>query len=371
MSDMLQQAIIDAEALKDAAVKNAETLVLEQYSDKIKDAVQIMLEQEEDPMAMGDDPAADPAAMGPEEGAPEGGEEEEETNMLQHIPVGTDVDLDEKVEIPLDSLMEQLKLMSQTLEEELGMEEDELDMLGEDEFAFLGEEEGYEDDEENEAWYDSAGEDDEIDLDEELLADLSETLKVDVRPVKTGWMQSNESLYELAEEEILALEQDSEVREEKAAMRKAVKELQNVNESLKNDNDKLNGTLKDAGKFIIKLRDTIVVLKEKLEKTAVSNARLLYQNKALNSDSLNERQKQKLAEAVSKATTIEEAKVIYETLHSTVGSTKPAKRPKSLSEAVEKSSSVILAGRRKAEQNQKSEPAFDRWKFLAGINKDN
>ena len=29
MSDMLEQAIIDAEALKEAATKNAETLVLE------------------------------------------------------------------------------------------------------------------------------------------------------------------------------------------------------------------------------------------------------------------------------------------------------------------------------------------------------
>tara|TARA_R100000005_G_C4974363_1_gene186256 strand:- start:222 stop:1265 length:1044 start_codon:yes stop_codon:yes gene_type:complete len=347
---MLQQAIIDAEALKDAAVKNAETLVLEQYSDKIKDAVQMMLEQEEDPMAM-DDAAGDAPAAG-EEGAQDAAEE---TNVTQHLSVGTDIDLDERVEIPLDSLMEQLQLMTEDLEQGLGMieEAEEDDELNEEEDIFEG------DDSE------------EIDLDEELLADLNETLKVDVHSAKTGWMTSNESLYELAEEEILALEQDSEVREQKAAMRKAVKELQNVNESLKNDNDELTSSLQEAGKFIVKLRDTVVVLKEKLEKTAVSNARLLYQNKALNSTSLNERQKQKLAEAVSKATTIEEAKVIYETLHSTVGSTNPAKQPKSLSEAVEKSSSVILAGRRKAEKSQRNEPAFDRWKFLAGINKDN
>ena len=350
MSDMLQQAIIDAEALKDAAVKNAETLVLEQYSDKIKDAVQMMLEQEEDPMAM-DDAAGDAPAAG-EEGAQDAAEE---TNVTQHLSVGTDIDLDERVEIPLDSLMEQLQLMTEDLEQGLGMieEAEEDDELNEEEDIFEG------DDSE------------EIDLDEELLADLNETLKVDIHSAKTGWMTSNESLYELAEEEILALEQDSEVREQKAAMRKAVKELQNVNESLKNDNDELTSSLQEAGKFIVKLRDTVVVLKEKLEKTAVSNARLLYQNKALNSTSLNERQKQKLAEAVSKATTIEEAKVIYETLHSTVGSTNPAKQPKSLSEAVEKSSSVILAGRRKAEKSQRNEPAFDRWKFLAGINKDN
>ena len=34
MSTMLEQAIVDAEALKEAAVKNAETLVLEKYSTK-------------------------------------------------------------------------------------------------------------------------------------------------------------------------------------------------------------------------------------------------------------------------------------------------------------------------------------------------
>ena len=107
-----------------------------------------------------------------------------------------------------------------------------------------------------------------------------------------------------------------------------------------------------------------------MEATSLSNARLLYQNKALTSDSLNGRQKRKLAEAVSKATTIEEAKVIYETLHSTVGSTNPAKQPNSLREAVEKSSSVILAGSRKPEKSQKEDPSFDRWRFLAGINKD-
>ena len=36
MSDMLEQAIIDAGALKEAAVKNAESLVLDKFSDQIK-----------------------------------------------------------------------------------------------------------------------------------------------------------------------------------------------------------------------------------------------------------------------------------------------------------------------------------------------
>ena len=62
---MLEQAVIDAEALKEAAVKNAEQTILEKYSTEIKDAVSSLLEQdEEDPFAVEDE-----MGMGGEEGA--------------------------------------------------------------------------------------------------------------------------------------------------------------------------------------------------------------------------------------------------------------------------------------------------------------
>ena len=52
MSAMLEQAIIDATALKEAAVKNAESLIIEKYSTEIKETIDNLLEQEEiDPMA--------------------------------------------------------------------------------------------------------------------------------------------------------------------------------------------------------------------------------------------------------------------------------------------------------------------------------
>jgi hypothetical protein len=106
--------------------------------------------------------------------------------------------------------------------------------------------------------------------------------------------------------------------------------------------------LQEAKKIIEKLRDTVFIMKEKLDSTSVFNAKLLYQNKALNSDSLNERQKNKLVEAISHAETIEEAKIIFETLQSTVGSTSHKKQPKSLSEAVQKTSSMVLSSRSSA-----------------------
>ncbi len=51
MSSMLEQAIIDAKALKEAAVKNAESEILEKYSHEIKQAVNSLLEQAEDDLA--------------------------------------------------------------------------------------------------------------------------------------------------------------------------------------------------------------------------------------------------------------------------------------------------------------------------------
>ena len=46
MSKMLEQAIIDAEALKDAALKNAESIILEKYSLEVKEAVDNLLEEQ-------------------------------------------------------------------------------------------------------------------------------------------------------------------------------------------------------------------------------------------------------------------------------------------------------------------------------------
>ena len=74
MSNMLEQAIVDAAALKEAALKNAEAAILEKYAPEIKNAVdQLLTEAPED----------EELGLEPEEGMEEdpmaGGEGEEET----------------------------------------------------------------------------------------------------------------------------------------------------------------------------------------------------------------------------------------------------------------------------------------------------
>ena len=44
MSSLLERAIIDAAALKETALKNAENLVIEKYSHEVKHAVDRLLE---------------------------------------------------------------------------------------------------------------------------------------------------------------------------------------------------------------------------------------------------------------------------------------------------------------------------------------
>ena len=44
MSSMLEQAIVDATALREAALKNAEQAIIEKYAPQIKDAVESLLE---------------------------------------------------------------------------------------------------------------------------------------------------------------------------------------------------------------------------------------------------------------------------------------------------------------------------------------
>ena len=62
MPTLLEQAIIDAQELRNVALKNAETTILEKYNNEVKNVVESLLEQEDEELDLGMD-------MGAEEGA--------------------------------------------------------------------------------------------------------------------------------------------------------------------------------------------------------------------------------------------------------------------------------------------------------------
>lgn len=369
MSTMLEQAIIDAEALRETALKNAEAQVIEKYSGEIKEAIENLLEQDEDPLAgLGDDDA--PADDAPEAGL-EGNMEKDAEALLDQTPAAAHdgeklcpcpddkdvvtVDLDDLANkmADKDDEMEPHEVVASQITGPSSTQDDQEELNYrlrslEDKLGALVSDYG------DANVYQEGQDDDSFEFD---LEGLVEKMVVDIDPTKlSGWAGRPESEIKRAEAEIAATLSDDDVKEEKEALAKAVKELEGVNENLQNKNQKLIERNE-------KLEDISIQLRDRLVESNMVNARLLYTNKVLGSNSLNGRQKIKIVEAISKAESVEEAKTIYETLQSAVGASKK-RRPESLSEAVNRRSSTILPRARKEKPNS---PVANRWKALAGI----
>ena len=352
-------------------MKNAEQLVIEKYSEEVKHAVGKLLEAPgddpfaaEDPMAdpMGmEDPMADPMGMedpmadpmGMED--PEMGMEDEDPlevdeevsldpdSILGKVPDAFNADDDEIIRIKLDSLEAEIEDDEGLFggddeygEEEIGIdiEDDEPEMDIEDDMmttepdADMSADVGVDISPEMVAEVLS-----EMDLDEEEidLEEVMEAVRVDFEPVKSGWAGTPESIMQEYESMLLAREQDSEVKEENEELRKNVAALQKENKTLTSAANKLQQQNKN-------FNATFETLQEKLETMNVSSAKLLYINQALENASLNERQKRKIVEAISKAETVQEAKIMFETLNDTVATTSDVRKETTLSEIVSRKS---------------------------------
>jgi hypothetical protein len=204
----------------------------------------------------------------------------------------------------------------------------------------------------------------EVELTEEELLELEESLMVDMENVPDGYMGTNKR--EERESKKVAY---AKARGDKEVSRReyAKKNLSDLEESLKimdkkllkekEKTDSLNSTNE-------KLLEAVNSLKDQLDKINISNAKLLYTNKVLSNVSLNERQKSQIVENITKAESVIEAKTIYETLQSTVQSVKE-KTPKSLSEAINRGSTPFLT--RSKQPASLDSLMADRMKALAGI----
>jgi len=325
MSSLLEQAIIDASALKDAAIKNAETALLEKYSTDIKEAVESLLEQEED--------------VPP--GIPEMSARLEDSIPLAGQP--PEAHTDDQIVLDLDTLA--------SIAEKLTAEEegDALDHgVADPEMATAPI-----DSLDPEAASSSIGValEEEVDLDD--LESILEELVVDINPQKSGWAGTPEPIMKHKEELRLAQLSATEAEESNKELAAAAQRLSEEYEKLKTKNGVLVSTLQK--------------IKENFEKVNLANARLLYTNRILTNGSLNERQKDKIVKALSEANSVNEAKVIFETLQNAVGGVSGKAHPQSLRETIEKPSATLP--RRAPANNYTDGPATDRMQILAGIKK--
>ena len=359
MSSLLEQAIVDATALKEAAYKNAEAAILEKYSIEIKDALKVLLEAE------GDDPAAlDPNAPAVPGNTPTTSAATGSEDIKEVPPAATENEKlckcpeeDEVVEIPLDKLA-------------AAVEKEEADMGGpggsqtmsreEDLFPAL-----------TEGVYK---------IDSRMLRENNQVLEFDksdllsVLEEEAEFTLDFDPKYRGTEWSLDGRDSDQEQEVKLAKLSKSLKDKNSEVEKLKKDKKDLNEKIKEVLSVAEALADkveryenVVPTLKEKLDAFALSNAKLLYTNRVLSNASLNERQKNKIVETLSNAKTPDEAKTIFETLQSAVPAANVSSAPKSLNEAVTRNVISSLSGRREQEVTQV--PQLERMQILAGIKK--
>ena len=407
MSSLLEQAIVDAKALKEAAMKNAEATIIDKYSEEVKSTLNQLLEQDELGALLGggEEPSADAEATMQEEveedelaeGVPDaftenstelGGvsegesaevtidfkelaealqalsEESEEEETLEEAEEDDDEKVEEELDLNEESIIEMVAAMLSEEEEELEEayedhphpydkdEERKLKARKERETRERVQRKAYEDEYNQGKPYQEGEEGEDLyeELSDEMLDAIMEKLTVDMGATLSGWAGRSEESVKHQMELEMAHRRSTEVAEELEALKKAQEELVFENKKLKQN--------------LSNYQQVVESLKENVQDVNLSNARLLYTNRTLRNTSLNERQKERIVEAISKAGSVEEAKTIHETLQSTVAST-PKRGPQSLSEAITRPTSVIRASRK---EEPKVDPFTARMRKLAGIN---
>ena len=366
MSNLLKEAIVDARALRDSALKNAEATIIEKYSQEVKNTVDQLLEQDEG--LMGEEAGTDETVAKNIPLAATDGLSEEEgdipNNMNEEgeeVPVTIDLQALQEAVAELSSEMNEDDTeespLSEADDEEIEITEEALAAMFESDEEIIEEEDDVKG-EEGESPVEAAADQDEAamkgmeeNLDTDALVDaIMEKLTVDMGAELAGWAGRSADDQKFQMEKELARRRSTDVAEELETLKKAQEELVFENKQL---TEKLSNYEEAVGQ-----------LRESLQDVNLSNGRLLYTNRVLRNPSLNERQKEKIVEAISNAGSVTDAKVIYETLQSAV-ETKPKQSPKTLSEAISNKRAPVIRATRK--ESAPSDPLQERMKRLAGI----
>jgi len=365
MSSMLDQAIIDATALREAAIKSAEQAVVEKYSTEIKEAVeQLMEENDFEENKTVDEQIVEADKKG------EGYAFVEDTE-LSDLEQNDLVDIDVKAlfeEVQQEQLQEEVEIDDELLEEDVEISDELIDQLVEEIMLEGGKvQQAKELSDDDEAGDDDikvksvskvviVKDDDEMEMEEKEEA-LEEEIKMDYKPVPEGQTTAFGATRAQQAEQAMLMDVMLAIEEENAKLEKKNETLVKTGASLKESNQKLKETVKNIA--------------EKFEEIKLMNSKLFYTNQTLMDDSLNERQKGNLVESINNVQTSEQAKIVYETLKSTVGNAITNKQPESLSEAVGKrsSTSLLLKAQKSDDKPKVNESNIfaDRMQILAGI----
>ena len=358
-NDLLKEAIADAKAVKETAIANAKLALEEAFTPHLKSMLSAKLEEMD------------------KEDVDEGYDKYEEDDVKEEVSEDTveekKEDMDEAKEeldeINLDELLAELELDedARTDAEEEGYKDgmkDEKEDLKEDERTDA-EEEGYLDGEKDE----KEDEDDKIDDEEIDLEDMSEDdLKGFIEDVikdlvADGTIEAGDEAME-DEEDVVDMDDMENVEDvEDVDVEIELDEMTKKEKAEGDDRKKDDKIEAETEKMRFKeALDEINALKVELNEVNLLNAKLLYTNKVFKSKNLSEDKKVKVLKAFDKASTVKEAKVIFETLNEgLVSKTEAIARPKG---AASKATGTITEAKKPIIE---SNDVYNRMRKLAGL----
>jgi len=393
MSSMLEQAIIEAEQLKKVASRNAEQAILERYSQEIKEEMESLIEQD---LGLGGDAGGGlggglDMGMGTEvkpqvdfEGAK--ADDDKVPDQLEYaafdgMTIGETKypEQGDLIEINLDSLSEyelnpEAGPTTRNLSESIEIDDSLLEQFINEELEEekLVSKEGEKCPKCNKVHgLDEAGcsvekeleESEELELDEKTLEEM---IKVDYRSVKEG--NPFGTIEERDEMNLILADlkaQCEELNMKNESLSKKNKKVLKENAEYKKNFESAEATASDLNNKYASLLEKVKELKGAFEESQLMNAKLVYTNKVLSDEKLNVRQKNQIAESIEKTDSVNEAKIVYETLVNTVESTSK-RMPESLSEAVTRRKHPLFIKGTQTEAKPSNDFA-SRMKKLAGL----
>jgi len=313
---MLEQAIIDAKELREAAKANAEAEVIQKYSSQIKEAVDRLLEQDEeeadDNMALDLNTAEDDI--------------EEHPELQDELPAAYDADVDD-VKEEAKELVDDIGGVLDQAQNLLDQVASKVAAIGEDDEGTVEIDLGDLEDEMNKKVEDAVDDaeadtgktkveeltEEQIDISEEDLSAIVERLTVDVSAQKGGWAGRPDSQIFFEDELALARLEATDIKEKAEEYKNAVERVTEEVKTLKDTLGERNELIKNSAVLIESLQN-------KLTESHLHNVKLHFTNKALVDTSLNERQKNRIVEAINRADSTDKVKSVFETLVESVSS---------------------------------------------------
>ena len=413
--DLLKEAIADAKAVKETAIANAKAALEEAFTPYLREKLAAKLSEMDDmDEAEIEEAKKDEKEMKENFDMDEAKEMDEAETMDEADEMEEGKELDE---MDLDELLRELDDMEEGKKEDMMEGEDDLinNPKGPTAHGNVAEEEEVETEEE---------EDEEIDLEnmsEDDLKSFIESVIADM--VSAGELEGNVEGEEEDDEVEIEDEEETELMARKkyggnkgdvpAAKRgdkkdtaeeegvedykKRVKEIYDIGAMNISDTqailaaiagavgvplvsiiaayaeDKIRGVkdlikgkkpAMEEGDEVEEMKKEMEELKSELNEINLLNSKLLYVNKIFKAKNLTESQKSKVLEAFDKATTVKEAKLVYETL-----STEVKERKSSVTESMiggaSKAAGIAPTKSPILEVNDQ----FARWQMLAGIKK--